>query len=70
MCSASEDVQCKRGCAVQVRMFSTKQARHLYEWGCAMRARSIIRTNEDVQYESHTFSAQAKMYNTNQAHHQ
>ena len=41
-----------------------------YERGCAVQARHIFSTREDVQYESDTSSVEVRMCITNQAHHQ
>ena len=41
-----------------------------YERGCAVQARHILSTREDMQYESDISSAEVRMCITNQAHHQ
>ena len=71
MCTTNEDVQCKQGCAVRIRQYesgSTNQAPHQYKRGCAVWARHIVSTNEDVLYTQDISSVQVSMCGTNQAH--
>ena len=50
--------------SVPARMCSTNQVHHQYTRECTVRARHIISSNEDVQYEQGTSSVQARMCST------
>ena len=47
--------------SVRARICSTSVAHLQYDRGCAVRARHIFSTSEDVQYESGTSSIPARM---------